>query len=58
MQCQNHFPDLRRELEYNVFYNIEDAERELGNHIDEFYNGFRMHSSIGYMSPNEYERAA
>lgn len=55
---ESFFGSLKRELEYNVFYDIEDAERELENHIDEFYNEFRMHSSIGYMSPNEYERAA
>lgn len=55
---ESFFGSLKRELECNVFYDLEDAEKELGDHIDVFYNEFRMHSSIGYVSPNEYERAA
>ena len=45
-------------MEYNVFYNIQELEDALFDHIDIFYNRHRMHSFLGYKSPWEYETMA
>lgn len=37
------------------FEDIEDARARLFDYIDVFYNRRRLHSSIGYLSPNEFE---
>ena len=38
-------------------YNYEDAYREIFNYIEGFYNPIRIHSSIGYMSPIDFEKS-
>jgi len=38
----------------HVFDTIEEAEAEIGTWIT-YYNEQRMHSRLGYQSPNEYE---
>ena len=35
----------------------QDAKVKLFDYIECFYNQQRLHSSIGYMSPAEFERA-
>ncbi len=35
-----------------------EAKRQLFDYIEVFYNRKRMHSSLGYVSPAEFERAA
>jgi putative transposase len=40
------------------FENPEDADVKVFDYIEVFYNQERMHSSIDYMSPAEFERAA
>jgi putative transposase len=39
------------------FTDIDDARDIIGNYIDGFYNPQRMHSTIGYCSPIEFEIA-
>jgi putative transposase len=34
----------------------EEAHRSIFDYIEGFYNTWRMHSSLGYLSPDEYER--
>ncbi|EMN51488.1 integrase core domain protein, partial [Leptospira interrogans serovar Autumnalis str. LP101] len=46
---------LKREIEYNTFYNIEEAEHLLFDFIEVYYNRFRFHSTLGYMSPEDFE---
>lgn len=36
-------------------YNFEDAYRMIFDYIEGFYNTKRIHSSIGYLSPNQFE---
>lgn len=38
-------------------YTYEDAYREIYNFIEGFYNPARIHSSLGYLSPIEFEKS-
>ena len=47
---------LKKEWLYQKkLYTFEDAYREIYNYIEGFYNPIRIHSSIGYLSPNDFE---
>lgn len=49
---------LKKEWLYQMkLYNYEDAYREIFNYIEGFYNPIRIHSSIGYMSPIDFEKS-
>ena len=48
---------LKKEYLYQKkIYSFEDAYREIYNYIEGFYNPIRIHSSIGYLSPNNFEK--
>lgn len=48
---------LKKECLYHKkIYTFEDAYREIYHYIEGFYNSFRIHSSIGYLSPNDFEK--
>jgi len=50
------FKTLRAELTYHVnFKDRETARKEIFSYIELFYNRKRLHSSIDYCSPEEYE---
>lgn len=34
----------------------DEAEQDIFKYIELYYNRVRMHSTLGYMSPAEYER--
>jgi len=40
------------------FMSLRDAEQIIGAFIDNYYNRKRMHSTLDYMSPSEYESSA
>lgn len=47
---------LKKEHLYQMrIYSFEDAYREIFNYIEGFYNPIRIHSSIGYLSPIQFE---
>ena len=47
---------LKKESLYlKKIYTYEDAYREIYNYIEGFYNPTRIHSSIGYLSPIDFE---
>lgn len=49
---------LKKEWLYQKkIYTFEDAFREIFNYIEGFYNPIRIHSSIGYLSPVDYEKS-
>jgi putative transposase len=51
------FATIKKELIENGEFDLyEDALAELVDWIDNFYNTERLHSSLGYMSPAEFER--
>lgn len=50
------FKTLRAELTYHSsFHKRDDARREIFDYIECFYNRTRLHSSLGYCSPLEFE---
>ena len=42
-------------LEGGVFEDLEQARSEIFSYIEGYYNRVRLHSSLGYQSPLEYE---
>jgi len=48
---------LKKEWLYQKkIYTFDDAYREIFNYIEGFYNPIRVHSSIGYLSPSDFEK--
>jgi transposase InsO family protein len=43
-------------LEGGAFSDVEEARMESFNYIEGYYNRIRRHSSLGYLSPEQYER--
>ncbi len=56
--AESFFGAIKEELIYRVVFDTRDAARHaIFNYIEVFYNRRRLHSSIGYMSPMEFELA-
>jgi putative transposase len=54
---ESFFSTLKHELVYRTSFASHDAARAaLFQYIEGFYNRRRLHSSLGYLSPMEYER--
>ena len=53
---ESFFNTLKLELGER-FESLPDAERKLFDFIEVFYNGTRIHTSIGFVSPRAFERA-
>jgi len=50
------FSTLRKELVHHRRYQTrEEAKRDIFDYIEIFYNRQRLHSSLGYLTPVEYE---
>ena len=56
---ESFFATLKKELVHQESYETrEAAKRSLFEYIEMFYNRERLHSSLGYLSPAEFEEAA
>ena len=56
VQAESFFSRFKSELlEGGVFEDIEQARSEIFSYIEGFYNRVRLHSSLGYKSPLEFE---
>ncbi len=56
---ESFFGTLKQELVYHEKYeNLAEARMSLFKYIEAFYNPKRLHSTLGYKSPNEYENAS
>lgn len=54
---ESFFHTLKTELVYHRHYeNRAEARRDIFEYIEVFYNRIRLHSAIGYESPEDYER--
>jgi transposase InsO family protein len=55
-QAESFFSRFKTELiEGGVFEDIEQARSEIFSYVEGYYNRVRLHSSLGYKSPLEYE---
>jgi transposase InsO family protein len=55
-KAESFFKTLKREEVYlNQYETFGDAEGQIGSFIDDVYNQKRLHSSLGYVPPVEYE---
>jgi transposase InsO family protein len=55
-QAESFFSRFKAELiEGGVFEDIEQARSEVFSYIEGYYNRIRLHSSLGYKSPMEFE---
>ena len=56
---ESFFATLKKELVHHERYRTrEEARRSLFEYIEVFYNRVRRHSSLGYLSPLQFEQAA
>jgi transposase InsO family protein len=54
--AESFFRTLKTEWYYgNSLRNLSHAESELFKYIERFYNGQRLHATLGYVSPMEFE---
>ena len=57
--AESFFKTIKTELIYHCNYQTrEEASQSIFEYIEVFYNRKRLHSSIGYMSPMQFEVAA
>ena len=55
--CESFIKTLKREEIYaTVYRNLEHLATNIETFIDEYYNRGRLHSALGYRSPEEFER--
>lgn len=56
-QAESFFSRFKTELiEGGIFESIEPARSEIFSYIEGYYNRIRRHSSLGYLSPMEFEK--
>jgi len=56
-QAESFFSKFKAELvENGIFESVEEAKAEVFSYIEGYYNRIRLHSSLGYKSPLEFEK--
>ena len=53
---ESFFHTLKNEIETPVFRTKKEAKETIFDYIETWYNSERIHSSLGYLSPIEYEQ--
>lgn len=54
--AESFFGTLKTELIYNKKYKIiAEARRDIIDYVEAFYNTLRLHSTLGYMNPVDFE---
>jgi transposase InsO family protein len=55
--CESFMSTLKREeIHANAYRDVEDLQANVGEFIERYYNTRRLHSALGYRSPEEFER--
>jgi transposase InsO family protein len=55
---ESFFASLKRELVHDESYTTRDEARaSIFEYVEAFYNRVRLHSSLGYLSPEQFERS-
>ena len=55
-KAKSFFKTLKKEEVYlNQYRNFEEAHANLGRFLEDVYNQKRLHSSLGYLPPTEFE---
>ncbi len=50
------FTSLKQErVQWENYHTRYEAQQDILNYISMFYNRYRLHSSLGYSSPNDFE---
>jgi transposase InsO family protein len=58
-KCERFMKTLKQEeIRCSEYRDIEDLRANLSVFFDRYYNGTRLHSALGYKSPDEFERQA
>ena len=47
---------IRKRTEAKTYRTMDEARADVFDYIERFYNTTRRHSTIGYLSPVEFER--
>ena len=55
-QCESCFSLLKRELGAKVYLSMKEAKSDVFEWIEAWYNTTRLHSSLGYKSPADFEK--
>jgi len=56
--AESFFASLKKDRVYYTSYKTrEEARRDIVNYLEMFYNAGRLHSSLGYVSPKQFEEA-
>ena len=56
---ESFFGTLKREMVYRTRYETRmEAKRDIVDYIEMFYNGKRLHSYLGYISPDQFDKNA
>ena len=54
---ESFYRTLKRELIQDAHFETpEQAQKEIFKYIELYYNTKRMHSSLGYISPSDFEK--
>ena len=57
--CESFMRTLKREeIDANVYRDLEDLRTHIAQFIEQYYNRSRLHSALGYRSPQEFEQLA
>ena len=57
--CESFMKTLKREEIYaNEYRDLEHLFANIEEFIEQYYNRHRLHSALGYLPPEEFERAA
>jgi putative transposase len=55
-KCESFMATLKREeIDARPYTNLEELERHIDEFMDQIYNRVRLHSALGYRSPEEFE---